>query len=777
MKKLHVFWDFALSYLLILLIPLSMIALVYYRIPRIVEDIEIGGVSSSLATAAASLDDQFTELEKLANLLAKDPLIRRLAGRTEPFEGDDYYLIWDTIRRLEGFPQQNQFIHSFYVYLPSSERILTTGALYSSVFFYSDILSCYGRSYADWREDMLRSDHGGAYAPADIVLAASGAVGLSALYYAKSFPGESDADYNRVIWMLIDKKRIVQGLGSYPSGGHAFILDSDNRVLISSTDSPNTYVDAQMPFQSGHFRDDSRRALIAYRSSSHNDWKYVAAIPYSSVIARTRSIRQLLIGIGFAFTLLGFLAVYLLSLRSTKPLMEIVSLLRFGGKSKAPKSPNEYEYIKTNLRGLIRTNLSLEQQMLEQLPMVQAVFFQRLFRGEFADDSEILHHISPLNLKISGAGFCAALISFHADDENDLGKLTKNLLAAKAVVKNITAREYSSRLFLLDRAENEIAVLVRFSKDEMNQYQKIANFIFERIARELYRDHHFMISVSGGRLYHFLRDVWRSFRESLDSMNYISINSEFRIQWYEELHEASSGYFYPVELEERLINNVKAASREEVVRILNTIYQENVEKRPLPSEMIRMLTRNLHCTAVKILSQIGAHGADEATELFTMIETLHHPTSFTDAFETMKHVFLRMCSFVDVRKASHNLALIDEIKEYIKVNFGDVNLNRYQVASRFSLTETYFSVLFREQTGVYFSHYLENYRIQAACDMLLQESISIGGVAERVGYASDATFSRAFKRVKGLSPSRFKDAMLKGAADNLAGVEHSGDAD
>ena len=54
--------------------------------------------------------------------------------------------------------------------------------------------------------------------------------------------------------------------------------------------------------------------------------------------------------------------------------------------------------------------------------------------------------------------------------------------------------------------------------------------------------------------------------------------------------------------------------------------------------------------------------------------------------------------------------------------------------------------------------YLTVWRMHAARSLLSSTELSIAAVARRVGYDSEEAFSRAFKRVHGVSPSRWRVA-------------------
>ena len=88
-------------------------------------------------------------------------------------------------------------------------------------------------------------------------------------------------------------------------------------------------------------------------------------------------------------------------------------------------------------------------------------------------------------------------------------------------------------------------------------------------------------------------------------------------------------------------------------------------------------------------------------------------------------------------------------------------LTMAEIAGRVHLNASYFSVLFKEQTGVAFSEYLSRVRIQRAKELLLQTRLSIGEIGERVGYRTDKYFIKVFKSLEDVSPSRYRLQMAE----------------
>ncbi len=58
------------------------------------------------------------------------------------------------------------------------------------------------------------------------------------------------------------------------------------------------------------------------------------------------------------------------------------------------------------------------------------------------------------------------------------------------------------------------------------------------------------------------------------------------------------------------------------------------------------------------------------------------------------------------------------------------------------------------------AQYLTRWRVHTAQDLLTQRALSTAALAERVGYASEDAFSKAFKRHVGMSPAAYRKARL-----------------
>jgi AraC-like DNA-binding protein len=74
------------------------------------------------------------------------------------------------------------------------------------------------------------------------------------------------------------------------------------------------------------------------------------------------------------------------------------------------------------------------------------------------------------------------------------------------------------------------------------------------------------------------------------------------------------------------------------------------------------------------------------------------------------------------------------------------------LASELAMSRSAFAARFTELVGEPAMRYVTRWRMQVARSWLVEEGATVGGVAGRLGYQSEAAFSRAFKRTVGVSP-------------------------
>jgi len=98
---------------------------------------------------------------------------------------------------------------------------------------------------------------------------------------------------------------------------------------------------------------------------------------------------------------------------------------------------------------------------------------------------------------------------------------------------------------------------------------------------------------------------------------------------------------------------------------------------------------------------------------------------------------------------------VSEVSQFLQSHSGEP-WRLESVAQRFGLSPAYLSRIFPQVTGVRFHDYLLGIRVARAKQLLLETDLLVAEVAERTGFDSQTSFGRAFLRLVGVSPRRFR---------------------
>ena len=80
-----------------------------------------------------------------------------------------------------------------------------------------------------------------------------------------------------------------------------------------------------------------------------------------------------------------------------------------------------------------------------------------------------------------------------------------------------------------------------------------------------------------------------------------------------------------------------------------------------------------------------------------------------------------------------------------------------KLAQRIGMSRSALAERFAAVVGIPPMQYLASWRMQVAANRLLDESAKVYSIASEVGYESEAGFSRAFKRIVGMSPKTWRE--------------------
>lgn len=114
-----------------------------------------------------------------------------------------------------------------------------------------------------------------------------------------------------------------------------------------------------------------------------------------------------------------------------------------------------------------------------------------------------------------------------------------------------------------------------------------------------------------------------------------------------------------------------------------------------------------------------------------------------------------------VQAVSHENPSVLRAKQYVRDHSAQP-ISMEEVARSVGLSVTYFSKVFKKETGMPFPEYVNRVRLENVKAILLSQQKSINETAFESGFESISHFNRVFKKYEGTSPLRFREKLLSG---------------
>ena len=127
------------------------------------------------------------------------------------------------------------------------------------------------------------------------------------------------------------------------------------------------------------------------------------------------------------------------------------------------------------------------------------------------------------------------------------------------------------------------------------------------------------------------------------------------------------------------------------------------------------------------------------------------------------HLLRNHVSHIKILEGKTN-SIVVELISYIKENFKTVDLD--DVCDRFCYSKGHIQRVLKKSTGQTFNEILTKTKIEQACLLLKNNSISVHDIAGAVGFNDGSHFHRMFKKYMGMTPAEYRKTLGNSVANN-----------
>jgi AraC-like DNA-binding protein len=142
---------------------------------------------------------------------------------------------------------------------------------------------------------------------------------------------------------------------------------------------------------------------------------------------------------------------------------------------------------------------------------------------------------------------------------------------------------------------------------------------------------------------------------------------------------------------------------------------------------------------------------------------LHDNASNYISHGLLMRIFRLLSSDYDISLSSEmkkkmNWILFEEITSYIKQNYKDISIK--QLSEQFHFNEDYFNRIIKSKTGMTYTEYVQNLRLNEAERLLHNTELTIDDIAAKVGYQNKGYFYKIFVEKNYMTPANFRKEIL-----------------
>lgn len=765
-RSIKVTW--LISYLLILLIPLATSSVIYFRTINTLEE-EINRANESIIMQVQQeVDSKLRDLKRICYELSIDNKVIQAASLPAPETDEEIYNFVNFARDLKIFKAGNEFIDGLYLYYKKMDTIWGMNARISLNEPNSNIEDYLGMGYKEAKEFLNRVN--------SISVKSVDGTGDKRMFdrsivYATPISDGSLETADIIVIIVVRETAILNNIQKNPSvasGEFNIINRSGDIMATSSLDKKSIALNYDdFRYQQGliHLQYKGEENIATYIASQVLDWKYILVTPEKIFWQKAVYVRNFT-GISFVLCLLfaGF-ATFFLMRKNYSSVRALIQMIADKLSIPMQKKYNEYNFIEDALTHTINENKEISVKLKQQSSIIRENLIIKLLKGRFNESLAISESLSVLDVNIASGKF--AVMVFYIDS---IGKAFSppsmneedGLMLVELIIRNVTEEiiNRNNPCYIVE-VDDIIACMISIKCPEKeDNLESLIAAVTE--AQEIISDKFdicFTVAVSD--IHNNVSSIPRAYGECMEALEHRMVMGTGKIICYKNVAEShikkqGYSYYYPMLLEQQLINFIKAGDFNGSISIVEEVFKSNIENGSCSIQLAKCVMFNLAGTILKTMNDLSAHYQSDILGDSNPVEGLMNCKTVTEMVNEITDILKVVCNYIHNTRKKENTGFYGKVQEFISKNYININLNVGAIGEYFDMTPSYVSKLYKDQTGESLLDYMNKIRIEKAKEILINEDATIQEIADRVGYNDVKTFTRYFKRYEGVTPGKFK---------------------
>ena len=253
--------------------------------------------------------------------------------------------------------------------------------------------------------------------------------------------------------------------------------------------------------------------------------------------------------------------------------------------------------------------------------------------------------------------------------------------------------------------------------------------------------------------------ISESYKSAIIAKNFQLYSKVTDISFYDEIKDKINTSIYSVDkgLIDDLIRAIEENDNELINMKVTSLYQHFKELVVEP-DIIKLSTDYLLFSLISLAKNLYPDFDQE--EVYRMIsQGGYGQTSIRGSVAHFKKFAIEFSDYLSSLRKHAMGGVLTEVEREITENYMN-NLSLKSLSEKYNINSAYLGQIFKKQFGITFKDYLNNYRIDRACELLLRSDGKIYEIAEAVGFNNTDYFISRFVLMKGITPLQYRKGFL-----------------
>ena len=386
----------------------------------------------------------------------------------------------------------------------------------------------------------------------------------------------------------------------------------------------------------------------------------------------------------------------------------------------------------------------LEDYFQEVLPKLQSNFFISLIEGRVGEE-DYERFLQNYRVDMKGPLFCC--IIFHTSD--GMNPLLLSMSVEREVKQRLTENCNCQEFIYMG---NTILIMELHSEEEMAQLTDSC----DRFCRWAWRIMGAAVTAGIGTVCNSLHDISISYEGAREAVSYRVLYGTKRAINIAEIVPKEPKKTVPLE-ETRM---------QDLFRAIHVGDQEEIRKEAIKE--IEKLHKNAdtisqyNLATMEIVSgffKFCANNSMDFNDISGNVQNLYERVTQLDETSMTNWIINMSTAISEKLKSTRNSTsrrMITDAQNIVKQRYMEPDISLDEVCADLGVSNSYFSSIFKKETGQPFVTYLTDYRMDRAEELVLNTDEKSYKIAEKVGYQDANYFSYVFKKKFGVSPSKYR---------------------